>query len=153
MDACPYREGDSCKVSAEWAGLPVVNVTDAACEVCSTCDKPRQLNRVTASLGASMARRTQHPRYDEIQRAALPHISSVSVAEKASRYLTKSASWVASGAPIRTDEETERTFAICQGCDHYKDGSCDVCGCHVGTGSALNHKNRRATEHCPIGKW
>lgn len=153
MGSCQFKEGDSCKVAAQWAGLEVVPVTDAACEVCQTCDQPKTANRVTASLAASHARKTDHPRYAEIQRAALPYISTVSVAEKASRYISKSADWVSSGAPIRSDEETERTFAICRGCEHFKGQECDVCGCHVGTGSAWNTKNRRATEHCPLGKW
>lgn len=153
METCPFRDGDSCRVAAEWAGLPVVNVTDDACKVCSTCENPRSVNRVTASLGASMARRTSDPRYQEIQQAALPYIAAVPLSEKAGRYLSSSMDWVAAGAPIRTDEETARTFELCKACDHYRDGSCDVCGCHVGTGSGLTSKNRRATEHCPLGKW
>lgn len=153
MEACQFRDGDSCKVAAQWAGLEVVPVTDAACDVCQSCDKPKTVNRVTASIAASHARRTDHPRYDEIQREALPYIMAVPLVEKAERYLTSSVNWASAGAPQRTDEETERTFEICKACEHYKAGACDVCGCHVGNGSGLFHKNRRATEHCPLGKW
>lgn len=153
MEACEFREGDSCKVAAKWAGLEVVPVTDAACDVCRSCDKPKEVNRVTASLAASHARRTGHPRYEAIQLSALPFITQIGVAEKVTRYAKSSTNWVSSGAPQRSDEETQRTFQICLECDHHKAGACDVCGCAVGTGSGLVHKNRRASEHCPMGKW
>ena len=67
------------------------------------------------------------------------------------------AKWVAAGSPVRSQEEIDRLFAICSGCEHFKakddnDGACNICGCAVRK-YGIRNKLLWATESCPAGKW
>jgi hypothetical protein len=44
-------------------------------------------------------------------------------------------------------EEKERRLAICNACEHLKNGSCELCGC------VASWKTKLATESCPVAKW
>jgi hypothetical protein len=55
---------------------------------------------------------------------------------------------VAQGMPMATDEQKNARLAICQACEHFRDGGrCHLCGCGLGV------KAGWAGESCPIGKW
>lgn len=72
------------------------------------------------------------------------------------------AKWVKAGMPIRTPEEIEATFALCQACKFFEPntsepdkGHCGVCGCGLKKAGGIGAKNMMATEHCPLTppKW
>ena len=67
-------------------------------------------------------------------------------------------SWLKGSQTITTQEEAERRWEICKGCefllyDHTnpdtnkKDGRCTHCGCF------MNVKVHYAVAECPVGKW
>lgn len=88
-------------------------------------------------------------------------------ANRAGRYVQSTVEWASAGVPERTDEDVNRIAAICVKCEHFNSGICNHknCGCGVRTttgeqtlvgiifGGGMVNKIRRATEHCPIGKW
>ena len=45
------------------------------------------------------------------------------------------------------DEVREERLAICNDCEHLKDGKCELCGCFV---LPKSHFGNMA---CPVGKW
>lgn len=54
----------------------------------------------------------------------------------------------ASGQAITSSrEEIKRRLEICEGCEFYKNGTCQKCGC------VIRFKTKLATEKCPLGKW
>ena len=67
-------------------------------------------------------------------------------------------SWLKGSQVITTQEEAERRWEICKGCEfllydqtnpdtNKKDGRCSHCACF------MNVKVHYATAECPIGKW
>lgn len=59
-------------------------------------------------------------------------------------------------AALRTTEEVEAIYKICQGCDLLKDGACShpSCGCSIDPErSAFWSKLAWKSTGCPIGKW
>jgi len=61
--------------------------------------------------------------------------------------------WASSGMPRRTQSEIDERLAICQGCPHFADNHCRVCGCACVETNQLINKLALATEECPLGKW
>ena len=61
--------------------------------------------------------------------------------------------WASSGMPRRTQSEIDERLAICQGCPHFVDSHCRVCGCACVETNQLINKLALATEECPLGKW
>lgn len=63
--------------------------------------------------------------------------------------------WIKAGRPQRSDAEVTRIYnEICVPCQHFFQGSCELCGCRVNLGSiSAFNKIRMATESCPIQKW
>ena len=55
--------------------------------------------------------------------------------------------WVSNGAPINTQEETNRRLNICSSCQFFNNGTCSKCGCN------LSIKAELSTTRCPIDKW
>ena len=79
-----------------------------------------------------------------------------SLAEQLKNYATATARWVASGTPVRSEEEILVILNICESCDLYDKAQqrCTKCGCNANNGrSALWNKLAMATERCPLGKW
>lgn len=78
-------------------------------------------------------------------------------ADKAVRYATAVARWIAAGSPARTDDDVERIYeTLCRPCEYFNPQrqGCKVCGCRLGKSkNALVNKIRMATEHCPRQKW
>ena len=50
------------------------------------------------------------------------------------------------GFKTTSKETQEERLKICGECDHFKNGKCGICGCHMKWKLALETK-------CPIGKW
>lgn len=78
--------------------------------------------------------------------------------KKVKNYFGAVRRWVASGRPVRSDEEIQRLFdEHCgNGCDRYEPEkhACKNCGCAVSTDSSpLSNKLAMATEHCPLGRF
>ena len=76
--------------------------------------------------------------------------------ELAIRYIRALWRWRKAGYPTRTEAEVQRIFyTFCnppgQPCQHYVDGTCEKCGCHVNTSRiAITNKAAMLTEHCPL---
>jgi hypothetical protein len=52
-----------------------------------------------------------------------------------------------------TKEEIDQRLSICQGCEHFKDNSCLLCGCVVVRDANFNNKLAHKRHSCPINKW
>jgi len=76
-----------------------------------------------------------------------PCTSMPTLSKQVVTYTLSTAAWVAAGMPVRTSEEQDAISAICQGCDKLNGKRCRLCGCLV------KAKIKRATEHCPEGRW
>lgn len=76
-----------------------------------------------------------------------------SLLQKAVNFAKSAAAHVAAGMPRASDEEIERRFSICQGCEHYDGRACTKCGCPVVRESKFVSKLAWANEKCPVGKW
>lgn len=65
--------------------------------------------------------------------------------------------WVASGCPVRTEEEVQEIFEThCSKCDRFDKGNqaCLACGCSISLGgNPLTNKLKMATEECPLGRF
>jgi hypothetical protein len=75
------------------------------------------------------------------------------LAQKAANFAASAAKHVAAGMPQCSDEERERRFAICQGCEFYDGKACTKCGCPVAREKRFVSKLAWASEKCPVGKW
>ena len=156
IDGDPPR----CSLAEKWSGFPVVPVTDDACRVCLSLNNPKGINRVTVSLAIAQARKEQSSdEFKSLLQRGRPYLSEPGLVEKIGRYASSTQNWIAAGSPIRNDEEVDAVLKICQGCEQFsvnKDGEtghCKVCGCEVNRMGGMVNKIRRATEHCPLGKW
>ena len=76
-----------------------------------------------------------------------------SLAAKAANFATAAAKHIAAGAPMASEDEVARRFAICQQCEHYDGKSCRKCGCPVVRERAYLSKLSWADQACPVGKW
>lgn len=76
-----------------------------------------------------------------------------SLMQKAANFATAAAQHIAAGAPMASEEEVARRFAICQGCEHYDGKACKKCGCPVKREKAFVSKLSWADQSCPVGKW
>lgn len=77
----------------------------------------------------------------------------VSMVRKAVNFAAAAARHLAAGAPMASEEEVARRFAICQGCEHYNGKSCNKCGCPVNRERAYMSKLSWSDQSCPVGKW
>ncbi len=77
----------------------------------------------------------------------------LTVAKKAVNFAKSSVKHIATGMKRCSQEEVNRRFAICQGCEFLKDGACMKCGCPVVREKKFISKLSWANESCPIGKW
>ncbi len=78
------------------------------------------------------------------------------VLSRLSRYARAVKRWTEAGKPVRTDEQVEAIFAICQACPHINEArtKCKLCRCKLNIGkNARFNKIRMATERCPANKW
>lgn len=76
-----------------------------------------------------------------------------SFVQKAANFATAAAQHIAAGAPMASDEEVARRFAICQGCQFYDGKACSKCGCPVVRERKYLSKLSWADQSCPVGKW
>jgi hypothetical protein len=102
---------------------------------------------IVAEEGDSITVDETHPAYP---RAAKP---GPSLLTKAVNFATSAAKHVAAGMPRASEEEIERRFAICQGCEFYGGKACTKCGCPVVREQRFVSKLAWANEKCPVGKW
>lgn len=80
------------------------------------------------------------------------------ILEKAVNYAASTVKHIANGAELRTQEEIDAIYKICEGCEFFKAKKsgfkCGKCGCSLNTNSShVNNKLARRTDSCPIGKW
>lgn len=159
---CEYRQDvdgkQICSISSKAISMDV-ETSDAACKVCLSCDRPKQLNKVTASLICNTVRQQNPEEYQNTVTQMLPYLEKqISAAEKVERYTKDTVNWMLEGAKIRSDAEVARLFQICKDCDSYEargdnNGACGICGCQVSLGGAFTNKLRRLGEGCPLNKW
>lgn len=72
---------------------------------------------------------------------------------KARNFAASAAQHVAAGAPLASEEEVARRFAICQQCEHFDGRACRQCGCPVVRERQYISKLSWADQACPVGKW
>lgn len=80
--------------------------------------------------------------------------------ELAGRYFKEREEWSNQGKPLRSDEEMEHIFSICQSCPLFekiseKFGRCGDCGCMLHKSRKFMNKIAWATTSCPLDepKW
>lgn len=93
------------------------------------------------------------PTFDKVAYAKAIAKTGPSLIQKAANFATAAAKHVAAGAPLASDDEIARRFAICQGCEHYDGKACVKCGCPVKREKAYLSKLSWADQSCPVGKW
>lgn len=76
------------------------------------------------------------------------------------RYITERAKWKKLGKPLRSEQQIENIFKICEQCKLFKrygpdDGECGECGCRLKRSGTFLNKISWATTHCPLlePKW
>jgi hypothetical protein len=157
MMDCEFKydsEGGSfCIVATSIAEGEHASVTDAACKVCLSCDRPKDMNRVTVSLGLTALRKKSTELFLRKYPMVEQHLRQPDTPETIKRYLQSTKDWIISGAKERSDEDVAKLMNICNSCEQYKEGVCKLCGCYVNDGSSWTNKLRRDNEHCPLGKW
>lgn len=79
--------------------------------------------------------------------------SQPSLAQKAVNFAVAATKHIAAGAPMASDEEVARRFAICQQCQHFDGKACGKCGCPVVRERNYLSKLSWADQSCPVGKW
>lgn len=160
--SCEFKlmlNGQRCSLAEKWSQLPIVPVTDEACKVCLSSNRPKSLNRVVVGISIAAASKDDKSKLPALVSRGRPYLTEPGMVEKIGRYATSTQNWIAAGSPIRNDEEVEAALKICQGCEQFsanKDGEtghCKLCGCEVNRMGGMVNKIRRATEHCPLGKW
>ena len=77
----------------------------------------------------------------------------VSLLQKAKNFAAASAKHIAAGAPMASEEEVARRFAICETCEHFDGKACRQCGCPVVRERQYLSKLSWADSSCPVGKW
>lgn len=147
-----------CQIAEKWSGLPIVETTSDACRVCQSMKDSKAVNRVTVSIACGQARKESEELFRELLQRAKPFITDPSLAERAGRYMSSTENWVRAGSPVRDDEEVKEILKTCNSCEQFvhnndNTGSCKVCGCALNMMGGMFNKARRATEHCPLGKW
>lgn len=90
---------------------------------------------------------------DKYKALAEKYNPAPSLLQKAKNFTSSAARHIASGMPMCDQAEVDRRFAICQGCEFYKDGTCQKCGCPLKRQKGILSKLSWANEKCPIGKW
>lgn len=75
------------------------------------------------------------------------------IAERVRNFAKSAVSHVAAGMPRCTQEEIDARYAICQTCEHLRDGACTQCGCPVVRERAFVSKLSWSDQACPVGKW
>lgn len=93
------------------------------------------------------------PPFDRDAYAKAVRKSQPSLAQKAMNFAAAAAQHIAAGAPMASDEEVARRFAICQGCEFYDGKACSKCGCPVVRERKYLSKLSWADQSCPVGKW
>ena len=116
---------------------------------CTACGKP--CNPLSAcgslpGLGDTVA--AGHETHPAHQKPRPP-----STLAKAVNFAAAAAKHAAAGMPRATDEEVERRYAICQGCEFLKNDACTKCGCPIARRKKFISKLSWANEKCPVGKW
>lgn len=76
-----------------------------------------------------------------------------SLMTRVKNFTVAAAQHVAAGMPMASDEEIERRFAICSGCEWLVNGACSKCGCPARREKAYLSKLSWADQKCPVGKW
>lgn len=74
-------------------------------------------------------------------------------AQKLKNFATSAVNHVKAGMPMCTEEQVQRRYDICLGCQFFKDGACQKCGCPLVRERKFISKLSWAHEKCPIGKW
>jgi hypothetical protein len=84
---------------------------------------------------------------------AYPRLKPPSLLQKAANFAASAAKHIKAGMPLCTQEQIDQRFAICQGCEFYKDNACLKCGCPLSREKQFISKLSWANEKCPVGKW
>lgn len=76
------------------------------------------------------------------------------ILKKVTHYAQAVTKHITTGMETRTDEEVIQLLQLCELCEKYADGRCNVCGCRISAAkNAFINKLRMKSEHCPLEKW
>lgn len=73
--------------------------------------------------------------------------------EKVRNFAKSAVKHLASGMPMCTQEQIDRRFEICKGCEFFQGDACVKCGCPLVREKKFVSKLSWANESCPVGKW
>lgn len=131
-------------LNIEWCGPCFIHTDDCSRNVVENPElKERKLQFLKDYL-----KRKENIKFDDSQ--ILPQ-DLISLTK---RYTLERKKWVNAGKPLRSPEEIERIFRICQACPFFfaessASGSCNICGCQIKRRGKLMNKAAWATTECP----
>lgn len=79
--------------------------------------------------------------------------SGPSLGSKVLNFAKSAINHVANGAPLCTEDQIEKRYSVCNGCEFLQDNSCTKCGCPISRTKHFVSKIAWADQECPIGKW
>lgn len=86
-------------------------------------------------------------------RLSAKYAPTLPLSQRIKNFASSAAKHLAAGLPMCSQEEIDRRYAICQGCEFHKDGACLKCGCPLVREKKFISKLSWAHEECPVGKW
>ena len=57
------------------------------------------------------------------------------------------------GSELCDESSIDYRHSICKSCDHFKNNSCDKCGCAISKDRNYLNKLAAKNETCPLAKW
>jgi hypothetical protein len=78
---------------------------------------------------------------------------AVPFSTKVKNFIDAASGHLNNGAKLCSDEQIEQRYAICNGCEHFINSSCNKCGCPIVRNKRFISKLSWASSECPVGKW
>lgn len=90
---------------------------------------------------------TLHGKFADVKKIRRTCTSQPTTIEKVKNFGKSMVKLAKNKFKIVSKEEQKRRLDICKGCEFFKHGTCEKCGC------VTNFKTKLESENCPIGKW
>lgn len=76
-----------------------------------------------------------------------------SFSTKVKSFINAASGHLQNGAKLCSDEQIEKRYSICHGCEHFINSSCNKCGCPIVRNKRFISKLSWASSECPVGRW
>jgi hypothetical protein len=73
--------------------------------------------------------------------------------KKVQNFISATIQHIAAGSPMCNEETIKDRYDICQKCEHFRNNSCNLCGCPLKRHRTYISKLAWADQKCPINKW